>query len=91
MKVYVIFAQRRERYPGEYGLEALEVMTENDVDSNPDFMPEKLEENRASGDFASVAIVTLDVSEGEVRKILQPASTTLPAKVVQQDSASEAP
>ena len=41
MKVHVLFAQRIQRYKGQYGLEALAVMTEYDYDENPSYLMEK--------------------------------------------------
>ncbi len=82
MKVSVLFAQRKERYNGEYGLEAIACMTEHDEEANPSYLPDTLEQNRQSGDFKSLAIVTLNVSEADVRKILQPESTEVSAEVL---------
>lgn len=82
MKISILIAQRKQSYPGQYGLEALACMTEHDIEENAEYLSDALESNRQSGDFESLAIVTLDVREGEVRKILQPESTVLEAKVI---------
>lgn len=82
MKLYVIFAQRKQRYEGEYGLEALTCMSEADNESNPDYLPEELEKHRNSKDFDAVEVVTLDLSEKTVREILFPQHTPIPASVV---------
>ena len=81
MKVHVLFAQRKERYAGEYGLEALAVMTEHDYDGNPDYLGEQFEQHQATKEFTALAIVDLEVDEAAIRKILQP-SGAVPAKVV---------
>lgn len=72
MKVYVLFGQRVQRYPGQYGLEALACMTEHDQEENHEYLPIELEKARAGREFESLAIVALDVREGEIRKILSP-------------------
>lgn len=91
MKVHVLFAQRVERYEGEYGLEALAVMSEADQDSNPDYLPGALKSNRDTGEFSALAIVTLEVSREQIRKILFPEAVPVAAKVVGEIPVEKAP
>lgn len=72
MKLLVIMAQRKERYQGEYGPEALEVMTEYDNDDNGEYLPVKLEEFKKSNMFENVQLITIEVSENAIMKILRP-------------------
>lgn len=83
MKLHVLFAQRKERYSGEYGLEALEIQTEYDAEDNPAYLPKALEKHQATQEFEALAVVDLDVNEAEIRKALQPRSC-VPAKVVSE-------
>lgn len=72
MDLYVLIAQRKERYEGEYGMEALAVMSEADYDENPDYLRDALEQNKASGEFDAIAIITLNISSNAVRAVLYP-------------------
>lgn len=84
MLVYVLFGQRVCRYPGEYAPEALAVMTEYDVDENPDYLPEEERKFRADKSLASVQLVALEVDERAICEILAPSNRIVPA-VVQAD------
>lgn len=81
MKLYVLFGQRIQQYSGQYGLEALSCATEHDDDSNPEYMPEQLQKYSDLGEFEGLVIVTMEVSEGEINKILSP-SHVVKAKVI---------
>lgn len=81
MKVYVIFGQRKESYPGQFGLEALVCMSEHENEENSSYLPDTLQEKRDSDEFSSVAIVTLEVNATSIRKILQPELTAISAAV----------
>lgn len=82
MELYVLIGQRKERYEGEYGLEALAAATEADRDGNPEYLGDCLEDNRSSGEFDALAIVTLKVSGDAVRAILYPNAEPVKAVVV---------
>lgn len=82
MKVHVLFAQRKGSYSDQYGLEALAVMSEADMDENSDYLPTTLEENRVSGEFESLGIVTLEASEAEIRRRLEPEKSPVLAAVL---------
>ena len=84
MKVHVLFGQRVQRYEGEYDLEALAVMSQADLDSNPDYLPAELDTHRKAGEFAALAIVTLEVPRQQIREILFPAAAPVAARVVGQ-------
>ena len=86
MELYVIFAQRKERYEGEHGLEALAVASEYDYDQNPEYINDTLAQNKAEADFVSVALVKLFVPEGDVRAVLSPENKLVHAKVVASDA-----
>lgn len=81
MNLYVVFGQRKESYPGEYGVEALAVMTEYDAEANESYLDEKVAEYRASNEFENVQKVCLNVSEKEIMKLLRPAAFAVPAQV----------
>ena len=70
MELYVILAQRKCDYPGEFGLEDLGSMTEYDHEANDAYLAETLEKARASGEFDRLACITLDVDEEQIRTLL---------------------
>lgn len=83
MELYVLIGQRKERYEGEYGLEALAVASYADMDGNPDYMPEQLQEHRDRGEFDALAVITLEVSSDAVREALYPKLKPISAKLVE--------
>lgn len=84
MELHVLIGQRKERYEGEYGMEALAVASDADMDGNPEYMPDQLQEHRDSGEFDALAIVTLRVSGEAVRAALYPNLEPIKAVVVPQ-------
>lgn len=77
MKLFVIMAQRKERYLGEHGPEALEVMSEYDNDENGEFLPEMLDKHRNSGHFENVRLITIEVNEDQIMRVLRPADSII--------------
>lgn len=84
MELIVLIGQRKERYEGEYALEALAVIDAIGDDDNPEYMQEQLQKLRSSGDFDALAPIRLTVSEKAVREILYPSRTPLPAAIAQE-------
>lgn len=83
MKIYVIFAQRKCRYSGEYAPEALDVISEFGMDENPDYLENKKDEYIRSKEFVSVAIIPINVSDKDIDQRLginQPPVTGIVAK-----------
>lgn len=83
MKLYVLFAQRKGRYDGQYGIEVLAATDEYSSEDDPEWINNAKSENEATGEFESLAIVTLEVSEAEVRKRLTPETRPIQARVVE--------
>jgi hypothetical protein len=81
MDLFVLMAQRKERYEGEYGLEALAVMSEADDEGNPDYLRDKLKEHKSGTEFEAVAIIRLTVSEAAIHAVLFPESRAIEATV----------
>ena len=82
VKLHVLFAQRKERYHGEYAPESLACMTEYGQDENPEYLPAEQAKAEASGEFRSTAVVTLEFSGKELERLLNPTSVVLPAAIV---------
>ncbi len=82
MDLYVLIGQRKERYEGEYGMEALAVASDADMDGNPEYMPDQLQEHRDSDEFDALAIVQFKVSGEAIRAILYPNAEPVKAVVV---------
>lgn len=66
MKIYVIFAQRKCRYDGEYAPEALDVMSEFGMDENPEYLANKADEYIRSNEFVSVTIIPINVLDSDI-------------------------
>ncbi len=81
MKLYVLMAQRKERYPGEYAPEALDVIDEWADDDNPDYMARKLEEAKESRVYENVVVVTLKVNGAQIMEMLRPTMPPLNAEI----------
>lgn len=86
MDFLVLVGQRKERYDGEYAMEALAVIDEWGNDDNPDYMREELAKHRASGEFDALAVVRLGASGDAVRAALYPQAKSIPATVNRTDS-----
>ena len=82
MKLYVLYAQRKCRYPGEYGLEALACMSDNELSENPGYLDEQRDQYLKTDEFDKIEVIELNVSEADVRSILFPADKTVEASVV---------
>ena len=61
MKLYIVFAQRKENRAGEYAPEALFVVTEYDRDENPQWIAERLQEVKADEEYIGADIFEVDI------------------------------
>lgn len=82
MELLVLIGQRKQRYEGEYALEALAVIDDIGDSDNPDYMRDELTKHTKTAEFDALAVVRLDVNENAVRGVLYPAAKTLQATVV---------
>ena len=82
MELLVLIGQRKERYEGEYALEALAVIDDVGDNDNPDYMHKQFQEQHTTGDFDALAVVRLEVSEKAIREVLYPSLKVLPAAVI---------
>jgi hypothetical protein len=69
MNLYIIFAQRKCSYPGEYAPEALHVVDEFSRDENPDWIAEKLAEAQAADEFVSADIICIRLDDKAFKAI----------------------
>lgn len=81
MEIMVLLGQRKQRYGGEYPVEALAVIDEAGDSENPEYMIEKRAEYAKSGEFDALAVVCLGVSDAAIQQALYPKSTVIPATV----------
>lgn len=70
MLLYVIFAQRRCRYSGEYAPKALACQDQWGREDKPSYLDEKLEEYIKSGDFVSVKIIPVEIPTARIDDLL---------------------
>lgn len=66
MELFVIIAQRKCGYPGEYAPEALCVVDYPTMDENPEYLEEQLSLYRQEKDFESVEIIRLNVDDNYI-------------------------
>lgn len=83
MELRVLFGQRNETYPVEYGLEALGCATEHDLDENPDYLSGILRamDTAYVDEFKKIVEVVLTVNEEDIRKVMFPEHDGIPAIV----------
>lgn len=79
MKIHVLFAQRKESYPGEYGPEVLLAWDEFSVDENPDGFDEAVRETakKNAGEMSAIRLVALEVDQHAIRELLVPKEPTV--------------
>lgn len=82
MKVHILYAQRKEGYPGEYAPEALAVIDENGMSDNPEYMAEERDAAIKTGEFENVVVVTLEVNGVKIMEALRPKTDVIPAEVI---------
>lgn len=77
MKVRMLFVQYKEAYPGEYGPAVLASVDEFTDSDNPAYFTEECKKQLASveGGIESHAVITVDVSDDAIERILRPAGT----------------
>jgi len=73
MIVKIIWAQRKERYNGEFAPEALECMDGNSFIENPEFLLKKLDEHKKNSDLVEVKIIDVEVSGTLISELLNKA------------------
>lgn len=72
MKLYVLFGQRKENYPGQYAPEALECIDEWGMEDNGAWIGDKKREFEATGEFESLVIVPLEMDGAALMQRLRP-------------------
>lgn len=69
MDLYVVFAQRKCRYEGEYAPEALDIVDEYSWDENPDWLDERVQKAKENPDYVSVEVITIALDEDAFKAI----------------------
>lgn len=82
MKLFVIYAQRKERYAGEYAPEVLAAIDEVGNDENPDYLISEKAKAVATGEFESVVLIPFEVNGAQIMARLRPSQKPLPATIV---------
>jgi hypothetical protein len=82
MELLVVMAQREEHYEGQFGPEALAVMTGHNHADNPDYLQKILKDARNSGEYAAVELVRLRVNNEAITAALFPNREAIAAKVL---------
>ena len=72
MNIYVLMAQRKCKFPGEYAPETLVCMSEAEYDDNPECLYNSRKIHLSSNDFEAVEIITLKVNSEDINRRLFP-------------------
>ena len=83
MKIKLIIGHRHESYDGQYAPEVLDAWDEYCLDENYEGFTESLERQKSADCFASVAVVTLSVSNKDILAALYP-KNEVASKVVDE-------
>lgn len=71
MKLYVLFAQRKCSYEGEFAPEALAVADEFSYDDNPDYLAGELANARQDAEFVGAEIIEVNLGSKAMETIRQ--------------------
>lgn len=82
MNLHILMGQRKCTFLGEYAPEALAIMDENGYENNPGFLDDLLQEHGDSDEFASLAIIVVEVSDIAIERRLSPELPPINGKVV---------
>lgn len=82
MIFHIIVGQRKVSYPGEYGPEALEVMDDDAMGDNGEWLINKMDEYRNTGEFDYLSIIQIGVPDKDIRAQLFPQVKLLRGKVL---------
>ena len=68
--IYVLFMQRRESYPGQYGPEVVCAIDEFCLDENPEGWEKQVEKGKKDNesDAAGFAMVKIEVDQAKIRR-----------------------
>jgi hypothetical protein len=77
MKIIMVWALRKCQYPGEYGPELLEAMSEYADDDNLAIIGNAFNNASAGTDFVAVQIVEADIDDDKLMEILSAAKVEL--------------
>lgn len=82
MRLHVLYAQRKESFPGEYAPEVLAAIDENGQSDNPEYVAGEKSKAVATGEFESVVVVTLEVNGEKIMEMLRPSRPVLAAEII---------
>jgi hypothetical protein len=69
VKLLIVFAQRKESYPGEYAPEAHAVITEHDHEESPEYIEGQLAYVRAIQGVVAATIFDVDLGSQAIAQI----------------------
>lgn len=69
MKLFLLYAQRKQRYEGQYQPELLDAIDEGVTDENPAYAAETIAKHRADPDLVSVEWFELKMPAGAMKAI----------------------
>lgn len=85
MNLYVLLAQRKQNYAGEYQVEALACISEAGQEENPEYLQAQLANYSSTREFDAIAVVKLELRGSDIRHALYPASKAIQANVINEE------
>lgn len=84
MKLRILFGQRKENYPGQYGPEAILCWDEFCIDENPAEFDKQVETTTEDlkSDFSSFRVIDIEVNHDKIRQMLNVDIPILPGRVI---------
>lgn len=81
MKFHIILGQRKCRYEGEYGPEALDIADEFVMSDNPEWFEKQLAKHKKNTDFEFVNTIIVSVPDKVIDEVLNPKPVVVEGKV----------
>lgn len=82
MKMYVLFAEKKDSLEGKDKLDALACLSESGYSKNSEYLLGKKRMADASGEFKATVIAAIRVSDGNVLRLLYPNEVPVNAAVI---------
>ena len=82
MTIKCLFAQRIERYPGQFAPELLAAIDEYGNEDNPDYLTDEETKAKNSKDFTIIKRISVSVSDEDFQKVFCPEEKPIQGTIV---------
>jgi len=84
MELHIIFIHRKESYPDQHAIEAVEIMDEFSYSDNPEYLEEKLKDYLNEPDISNAIIGTVEIDETIIEGMLYPIRNPIKGKILEE-------